>query len=418
MTAPDRPGHAAEPPLRNLTGGATHLAERALLGEVLKRPERLADLDGWITAGIFADPQYAAIYDTVSGLHARGELLSATSHPDAVRHNVITTLAALRAGPFSAMPQISLRSLSDLPASAPDTADNAAGTHVIYGRILLSSATRRTMHAYGIRLAQATTATNEVHDNRTADLSDAHHAFLEQLAELGRAHAQVPTTGGAGLPHTPLHVTTPPNPRLVERAERAILAAVLHDPTGQHTELRDRLQPEDFTARHEHSNTWRAVQTVAARGEPINLVTVAWQLEHLPPEHQPALSHDELTNVVALAIDPLPTTDRTESTRSTDNTRTMAPSEAIERQVATIARASLYHRVRSASKELMGAARNTSHTISALIENARRVATDLHQHAARLTEPAAQRSTGVVGGIACRLNPDPASSHHPRGVHR
>jgi hypothetical protein len=114
----------------------------------------------------------------------------------------------------------------------------------------------------------------------------------------------------------------------VERAERDVLTAVLSDTTGQHRDILDRFEPRDFTASPHHAVTWRAIQEVARRDEPVNIITVAREAECLPREHGPAMSAEAL---VDLAAAPAP--------------------DSLRRQTMTIVRASLYHRIQRAGDD-------------------------------------------------------------------
>jgi replicative DNA helicase len=170
-----------------------------------------------------------------------------------------------------------------------------------------------------------------------------------------------------------------PAHKLVERAERDVLTAMLSDTTGRHRPLLDRFEPGDFTASPRHAATWRAIQVVARRGEPVNAITVAWKAEGLLAEHGPALSAEEL---VDLAAAPAP--------------------DSLRRQTTTIVRTSLYHRIQHAGDHLDRAAQDRSRGVDQVLNEAQGVAEDLREQATRLVGEHVQPST--VHRIAQQLD--------------
>lgn len=136
------PGAAAVASSR--TGGTTRLAERAVLAALLYRPDRLADLELWLRAGDFADPQHAAVYATIAGLRAAGELRSLnaaeaslldpairTTIRSTILGNVLAVQEALQVGRLTEtpLPHVGVRELLD--AVPTDGAD----LHVRYGQM-------------------------------------------------------------------------------------------------------------------------------------------------------------------------------------------------------------------------------------------------------------------------------------------
>lgn len=366
------------------TGGATRLAERAILAALVHRPERLADLELWLRAGDFADPQRAAVYITITGLRAAGELhpinagasLRDPAARSAILDNVLAVQEALHTGRFThtPLPHVGVGELLDaVPTNGPDL-------HVRYGQMVFETSARRRLQDWAPCFVQPARAPQYGRD--LTEFSPIHDGLVNDLADLAQrsAHSNVPRDHAtfadleeidAPILGAPLVVpAAAPAHKLVERAERDALTAVLSDTTGKHRRLRDRFEPGDFTASPRHAAIWQAIQAVAGRGEPVNAITVAWEAEHLPAEHGPALSAEEL---VDLAAAPAP--------------------DSLRRQTATIVRASLYNRVQHAGERLDHAARDRSRSVDQVLNDAHATAEDLREHAARLVGEHVRPST-------------------------
>lgn len=356
-------------------GGATRLAERAVLAALLYRPYRVADLGSWLQASDFAEPEHAALYTTITGLYAAGTMhpmhpvAEGLSHPatrSAVLANLFAVQDALHSGRFlDPQPHLEIRDLLDTtPSSDP-------GLDARYGQMVLESSARRRLREWAIYLRNPAMAPlygdenrelSAVHDGLTADVADFRHrtaqavnipevASFAQLTEVS-----TPTVGG------PLVVpAAAPAHKLVERAERDILAAVLSDTAGQHQHIRDRLEPADFTASPRHTATWRAIQELARQAQPINAVTVAWESERLPDEHGPALTADELVDLVS-----------------------GSPPIHLRRQITTVARASLYYRVQAIGEQLTTSAQDRARGVDQILTEAQGAAEVLRDQKARL----------------------------------
>lgn len=382
-------------------GGATRLAERAVLAALLYRPERLAELEVWLRAGDFADPQHAAVYTAIAGLRAAGKLhpinARASLHDPAARSvildNVLAVQEALHTDRFAdtPLPQGGVR---ELLGAAPS---NGADLHVRYGQMVLESSTRRRLQDWAVYFVQPERAPqygadsrefSPVHDGLVTDLTDLAQRTVQSTVEQATAAFADLDERDAPLLGGPLVVpAAAPAHKLVERAERDVLTAVLSDTTGRHHRLLDRFEPDDFTASPRHAATWRAIQAVARRGEPVNTITVAWETERLPTEHGPALSAEELVDLAA----------------------TPAP-DSLRRQTTTIVRASLYSRVQHAGDRLDRAARDRSRSTDQVLSEAHGVAENLREHASRLVGEHVQPAT--THRIAQTL--DGAAAHRQR----
>lgn len=236
-------------------------------------------------------------------------------------------------------------------------------------RWVLESSARRSLQAWAVYFEHPTRA--PLYGAETREFSAVHDGLVSDLADLQQrnrlagprsvrdalSEIDAPTMGG------PLVVpAAAPARKLVERAERDVLTAVLADATGRHHRILDRLEPGDFTASPRHAATWRAIRAVARRSEPVNAITVAWEAERLPPEHGLALSAEEL---VDLAGAPAP--------------------EGLRRQTTTIARASLYDRVQRAGDQLDRAARDRSRGVDQVLSEAQGTVENVREQASRLT---------------------------------
>ncbi|MFL6120742.1 DnaB-like helicase N-terminal domain-containing protein [Actinophytocola sp.] len=379
------------------TGGATWLAERAVLATLLYRPERLTDLELWLRAGDFADPQHAAVYATIAGLRAAGELRAI--HPEVILHdsdvrsaildNVVAVQEALHAGRFADTPLPHGGVRDFLGAASNDGPDLL----VRYGQMVLESSARRRLQDWAVYFVQPVRAPQYGVDTR--EFSPIHDGLVNDLADLEQRSAHSTVSGNratyadleerdAPLLGGPLVVpAAAPAHKLVERAERDVLTAALSDTSGQHRRLLDRFEPGDFTASPRHASTWRAIQAVARRGEPVTAITVAWEAERLPADHGPALSAEEL---VDLAAAPAPAT--------------------VRRQTMTIVRASLYNRIQHAGDHLDRAARDRSRGVDQVLNAAQGVAQDLREQASRLVGEHVRSVT--ANRIAQQLDGSPA----------
>lgn len=312
---------------------------------------RIADLP-WLTAADFAYPDHAAIYATIAGLHADGELLPVSD--SAIMRNLGPIQAALHGQVFAQVGDPNQIRLRDLLGAAPPS---AASLHVLYARTVLELRALRTIRAMGAAMTQVDALpADDLHETMVATVGD----LETRVAQASSRSVLDPLIAAAVDTRLPLPPAAP-NPRLVERAERAVLAGVLNDPDGSLTDLLGRIQPDDLAHSAEHQNTWRAIQVVARRGEPVNVVTVALEAERLPSVHQPAMSIADM-----MALDP--------------------PSHDMTRQVNVIGRASLHHRFKQAGSGLVAAAQQPGQQVAQLLTTARRATKDLHEHATRVTE--------------------------------
>lgn len=354
---------------------ATWLTERALLDTLLHGSERIADLP-WLTAADFADPHHGAVYATIAGLHARGELLPVSS--STIGRNLALVQAAVQARAFYQVDDARVP-VDDLVGAAPPS---STSLHALYARRVLESSARRQISGWGTAFASVDTVpADDLHQGLASAVTDL-EARVAQATGGPAPEAATANQLGAPLPLPPAG----PNPKLVERAERAVLAGVLNDTQGDLAVLLDRIQPDDLTHSAEHQNTWRVMQEVARRGDPVNYVTVAWEAERLDSTNHPILP---VTELAALE----------------------APSGDLTRQVNVIGRASLHHRFKQASTDLVAATRQPSQDVTQMLGAARQAASALQDHAQRLTASAAP--SPISQGLD-----DPAGYQQPSQTHQ
>lgn len=304
--------HATTAPDAHPASGAVRLAEQALLGALLRRPDLLDDLDGWLDATDFADPAHRAVHTAIQTCRDRttsrdGATPTSRHAPNAVLTGVRAHLLDHRALPPGASPGQLLASLVDSATAATGPAHATR-----YARIVLHDSLRRQLLAWGTRLVHAAHTTEPEHALR--DVTAAMAADLDHLAHKTqprneRTHtltSAAPARGAHGNRAVePTATTAPPLPRaLVERAERHLIHAVLADPVWQRDDILRRLQPEDFHAHPAHAATWQAIRELHDAGELIDPVLVAWHLTTTPtttaaaalagglaPEHFAAMRH-------------------------------------------------------------------------------------------------------------------------------
>lgn len=362
--------------------GATRLAERALLDALRAQPDHIPDVAGWLTGTDFADPHHGGIYTTLVGLHAAGELSlepalavppSGKSGPisAATLHNELALRNALLEHRYTDVGYADHRQvLADISDAG---SVRTAGQHARYGRMILESSVRRQLGEWSVRL-------NHTTGEPLAAPSGADRALAEIEGRLARSRGEFPapvsTTLGTALPASAVAaVQSAPPPKLVHRAERQIIATVL-DPHLPSHDLTEQLTPDDFTADPAHAETWRAIQAVSRRGEPVDTMTVAWELGKVSADTAPA----DLAVESLIALAPLSQRD---------------PSRAL----TTVSRASLAHRALLAVQSVQDLARDRSQELAAVLAEARRITGDLGEQAARLTTTSAEDPRSTINRV-------------------
>lgn len=393
MTAPV--GRSARD--QSARGTASWHMERRVLASLLRQPNRIETLGGALREQHFADPNHRAVFATIAGLHAKGwlrtiyvEQTSLAEMPqfasDALVRNQRDVVQALEAGWFTDAPRGDLATLvTDLTLAAA----RATQPPEPYARKVREMALRRDVETWGVALHNAAIP-DQAADIDLSTLSDTVDAVMQNLSELvqdfrpSRDPADITTAPLRAVPA--VKAAAPPPRLLVERAERDIIHAVLADPRGPAAPLLTRLRPEDFTALPEHRATWRAIQSLFDRNEPIDPLMVAWESEVLAAS--PAAPLDGRTALPAEALIEMSTT----------------PAKDIAKGVSLVARASLSELARKGRDLVQNSAANRESGVGDAVSSVRDYGTGLLQEARRLVGTAAPTSS-----VARRLS-TPATS--------
>ncbi len=355
-------------------GSATWRMERAVLGALLCRPERIDRIGIWLGAQDFADPRHRAVFATIAGLHAAGELRPVPDEfasvpavspavAGAITLNVVDVREALESQRFADIEPASAR------AVVPDL--YRAGQNVgqdklpFYGKRIVGMSARRQIEAWGIRIEQAATS-DAVAGGDVGVFETTRAAMMENLADLAiqvrRANGEVVARLERNPVEVPLvEITAPPKFGLVKRAEEQLIHAVIADP--QWHGLLDRLRPEDFLAFAGHENTWRAMQELRRRDEPTD----------------PMMVGSELEAVVAVP-------GRDGARLSMDHLMTMgtAPPPGVARAVDLVTRSALAQHARLAREELQEVAVDRGQDVGAVLQKAGSAGEGLAAQAQRL----------------------------------
>lgn len=280
----------------NDTLTAADLAAQALLGALLWDPHRAGDISGWLAADDFYRPAHGAIYATLVGMLADGR-------PDV---DVFTVLESLGrgeyhdgrvgrtvSGPLSAPELHSLISMTPATPRAEDIDAPARSDHVRYARIVQEDSIRRQVQALGTRIEQYARHVSDRDSDEAADtvvpvLGEAQTRLRELAARLGAAGVGRASIAAALNP-APRPAPTPPRTERSERRRpsadvehlrraeyRLIGACLMSDEVRRLVD--GRLRSSDFTV-GEVAATWVAITALQHRGEPVDFVLVAHQIE-------------------------------------------------------------------------------------------------------------------------------------------
>lgn len=270
---------------------ATDLAANALLGALLWDPSRAADVT-WLQAEDFAHPANRAIYATLTGMQAEKQQVDARTIIEPLRrgtyHDAVavggTSPGALLHDLLSGTPATpSAESMGQAPGTWPERSE-----HIRYARLVLDDSIRRQVVASGARIGQSTrdaatvdaeAASQHVNvvfeqiSDRLQSLTERHAAAQSGNQLHGTAVRVERTTGerGAGAPRAEL------TPQETRRAELRLIGACLGDPGIRETAHRQ-LRRSDF-ADPAAGATWEAITGLLGRGEPVDFVLVAAELE-------------------------------------------------------------------------------------------------------------------------------------------
>ncbi|MFC9327911.1 DnaB-like helicase N-terminal domain-containing protein [Kitasatospora sp. NPDC057015] len=237
-------------------------AEQALLGALLLAPDQLDAVAGWLEARHFYRPAHAALFEVLLAQHEAG-LPALASSAAGDRSAWATQAMAAAAG---AVPGFSPGYGHTLIAACPVT-DHAAA----YGRMVLETAVRRQVHEHAHRLLHA--ARTGAVDGTLRLTTGLRDAIGELASSWGSLESRARRATGPWPPEPPQ--------RGVEESlqeERALLASL----TALPREVRDItrwLHPADFLDPG-HQAVYGALAALGHRGEPIDALTVLWEIQH------------------------------------------------------------------------------------------------------------------------------------------
>lgn len=281
---------------------ADRLAEAATLGSLLLQPAALHDVVRWLWSGDFAHWWHAEIFTVMRERLAAGEPI----HPEAVGFQLRDRLGPRRAD---------LPGIVDLLHATPVRPQPRR-----YAAMVLESSLRREVAGQGVLLRAGALSTSLAQQSRpliaVAAMVEATLGAAEQRWQLASGEA-----GSAALTHPELApvlrntdralaadrlLSAHPelDQRDVREHEQRLIAALITHPAQVPATTRW-LRPDALVDR-----PWRAVYSalvdLVERGEPVDLVTVAWEVQRASRRRGPGPDSSTLAGAVdaAAADDP------------------------------------------------------------------------------------------------------------------
>lgn len=302
---------------------AVDLASPALLGALLWDPRRLDDVVHWLEPEDFREPEHRAIYRTLVALRKRGEPIDVRSLPavlTAGHHQNDYTFP--RREPRAAV--VLVRLLEVTPATpAPEAfqGERAHSEHAHYARLLLTDSVRQQVRAAGVALGQH--AGEALAPDRVASIGErverlerGLQAVTYRLTDLAARLNVELSPGAIGSPlrsNTSQHLggvaISAVADELVDAGdlgelrgqERALLGACLVSGEVRAVTAAT-LYPADFVDINAAA-TWRIVVDLHRRGQPIDYVLVAAEVERRgggAAGDRPGLGASELAQLAAI----------------------------------------------------------------------------------------------------------------------
>ncbi|QDY78184.1 DnaB-like helicase N-terminal domain-containing protein [Streptomyces qinzhouensis] len=237
-------------------------AEQAVLGAVFLDPGQLERLSPWLRPEHFYRPAHQALYASALALRDRG-------HPGST--------AAVGAVPVSwvadAVTEAGTRTrgLTASYAHQLVTACPRPEHAVVYGRMVLEGAIHRTVAEHAVRLHQAARA-DTVRGGTEETLIRA-DALTTVLADLARRWGTEPRPIAPPVQPEPTPWTTAG----VDADEEFLLACLTARP-AQLDAVVGWLRPSDF-GDPGHQQLYRALGALHHRGEPVDQLTVLWEVQ-------------------------------------------------------------------------------------------------------------------------------------------
>jgi hypothetical protein len=336
------------------------LAAHALLGSLVHAPAAHDELEKFLEARDFANADLRAVYLTVRGLWTNGELVDVVAMQtpaerlEAASRNQLRVMQALQTNRFTSITVLNIPGLlADLAAAAPPEAVPFRGVYdpraqIRLGRMVLEDSIRRRVGTLGVSLRTRAPQVDlrdlprqqrppiGVRSNLLTVANDL-EAMSERLTRAADRTGPAEISGDAALQLAAQSVARrrPPRPGLIStirlhRAERDLIHLALHSgPDGGVLNLG--IEPQDFT-HPRHVNTWHAIQRVQQRGEPVNAVSVFYEVRTLAT--RPVLSDRQLMRMTY----PPPNTNRiARSLRAMVNSALTRSAAAGRRALETLA---------------------------------------------------------------------------------
>ncbi|MGC4998482.1 DnaB-like helicase N-terminal domain-containing protein [Streptomyces sp. DT195] len=276
-------------------------AEQAVLGAVLLDPDQLSHLD-WLAPDHFHRPVHQALFAALRQLHSDGhpavsaeepaptspargawpDGIAVGASPPALRQWVADGVdgASLHIRGLTASYAHTLMSACPRPAHAP-----------VYGRMVLEGAIHRTVAQHAIRLhqvARADALKREVEGAlRSADILT---GVLTDLARRWGTDPR-PVAPTAAPPTAP--AALPGRADLVAEDERFLLAVLAEQPEAL-DEVVAWLRPGDF-ADPAHGQVYRCLGALHHRGDPIDRITLLWEVQRRGLLADGTLSGEQVT---------------------------------------------------------------------------------------------------------------------------
>ncbi|WP_344551342.1 DnaB-like helicase N-terminal domain-containing protein [Kitasatospora saccharophila] len=239
-------------------------AEQAVLGALLLAPHQLASVSGWLEPGNFYRPAHAALYEVLLAQQQAGHRALAGEDAEARRAWALEAMASAATLCPSFTSSYGHTLISACPAS-----EHAA----VYGRMVLESAVRRAVHEHAHRLlaaARADGAEPEAVLRLTADL----RATIGRLADAWDSLDARPLPAPG---EWPLELSEDAASKTLHQ-EEALLASLSAAP-AELADVASWLHPGDLLDPG-HREVYRALAGLAHRGEPIDPLTVLWEVQH------------------------------------------------------------------------------------------------------------------------------------------
>lgn len=237
-------------------------AEQALLGALLLSPAQLASVASWLKPGHFYRPTHAALYEVLLAQQKAGHPALEDDEPETRWAWALEAMETAATSCPSFTPSYGHTLISACP-----TADHA----LAYGRMVLETAVRREIHEHAHRLQAATRdADTDAVLRLTAEL----HTTIDRLGDAWGSFdgRPVPAPG-----QWPLELSEDAA-RSTLHQEEALLASLSAAPS-ELAELVRWLCPDDLLDPG-HQAVYRALAALGHRGEPIDPLTVLWEVQH------------------------------------------------------------------------------------------------------------------------------------------